>query len=33
MALRGALVSHDKWHPCILNVFRALAMLTLFFQG
>lgn len=28
MALRGAVVSHDKWHLCILNVFGALAMLT-----
>lgn len=28
MALRGAVVSCDKWHQCILNVFGALAMLT-----
>lgn len=28
MALRGAVVSHDKWHQCILNVFGALATLT-----
>lgn len=28
MALRGALVSHDKWRRCILNGFGALATLT-----
>jgi len=33
MALRGAVVSHDKWHLCILNVFGALATLTLSPEG
>lgn len=33
MALRGALVNHDKWHLYILNVFGALAMLTLSPEG
>lgn len=28
MALRGALVSHDKWRLCILNGLGALATLT-----
>lgn len=28
MALRGALVSRDKWRRCILNGFGALATLT-----
>lgn len=28
MALRGAVVSRDKWHQCIVNGFGALAMLT-----
>lgn len=33
MALRGALVSHDKWHLSILNVVGALAMLPLSPEG